>query len=57
MTSSNDRLIDPKVWEDLQGKIDDDTKTRDEIRDIVQELEKLGIESTSYSTTITKRKF
>ena len=42
MATGVDRLIDPKVWEDLQNKIDDDTKTHDEIRDIVKELDKLG---------------
>ena len=42
MATTSDQLIDIKVWEDLQSKIDDDTKTRDELRDIVQELEKLG---------------
>lgn len=37
-------LIDPAVFQQLQGKLDDDSQTRDRIRDIVQELEKHGRE-------------
>lgn len=33
-------LVNPKLFEDLQGKIDDDTQTRDTLKEIVQELEK-----------------
>lgn len=33
-------LIDPKVFEDLQAKLDDDSKTREQIRDVLQNLEK-----------------
>ena len=51
MTSSTtDQLVDPKVWEDLQGKLDDDTKTKDEIRDVVQDLEKLGTSAVAKSS-------
>jgi len=33
-------LVDPKVFEDLQTKLDDDAKTREQIRDSLQALEK-----------------
>ncbi|KAL9059726.1 MAG: hypothetical protein Q9162_001027 [Coniocarpon cinnabarinum] len=33
-------LVDPMVWDGLQAKIQDDTATKDQLRDIVQELEK-----------------
>jgi len=33
-------LVDPKVFEDLQTKLDDDAKTREQIRDSLQNLEK-----------------
>lgn len=33
-------LVDPKVFEDLQTKLDDDAKTREQIRDSLQILEK-----------------
>jgi len=33
-------LVDSKVFEDLQAKLDDDAKTREQIRDSLQALEK-----------------
>lgn len=36
------RMIDPKIFESLQSKIDDDAETRDQIRAILQVLERQG---------------
>lgn len=41
MSSKATGLVDPKLFGDLQGKIDDDTRTRDKIKEIVHELEKV----------------
>lgn len=42
MTDSTPGMVDPAIFEDLQAKIDEDTAFRDEIKDIVQTLEKQG---------------
>jgi hypothetical protein len=35
-------MIDPKIFESLQSKIDDDAETREQIRAILQVLERQG---------------
>lgn len=35
MATSDQQLVDPKVWEDLQSKIDDDNQLRDVSYDII----------------------
>jgi hypothetical protein len=40
--ASSSGTIDPKIFESLQSKIDDDAETRDQIRDILQVLERQG---------------
>ena len=35
-------MVDPAIFEDLQAKIDEDTQVRDELRNILQTLEKQG---------------
>jgi hypothetical protein len=35
-------MIDPKIFESLQSKIDDDADTREQIRAILQVLERQG---------------
>lgn len=42
MPISSNGLVDPQVFQSLQSRIDDDTQTRERIKDIVQELEKHG---------------
>ena len=42
MASSQHGFVDPAVFESLQAKIDDDTKVKDEIRDVCHALEKQG---------------
>lgn len=42
MAAPHANLIDPSVFAQLQSKIDDDTQTRERLKDIVQELEKHG---------------
>lgn len=42
MLESIPGMVDPAIFEDLQAKIDEDTAFRDEIKDIVQTLEKQG---------------
>ncbi|KAI9669981.1 MAG: hypothetical protein M1831_007017 [Alyxoria varia] len=41
MADAGHEVIDQRVWEDLQAKIEDDTRIRDELRDHIQELEKI----------------
>ena len=43
MATSQHGLIDPAVFESLQAKIDDDTKVKDEIRDVCHILDKQGL--------------
>lgn len=40
MANLGSHLVNPAVFEDIQTKIDDDTKIRDQLRDITQALEK-----------------
>lgn len=47
MATPESSLVDPRVFQVLQSKIDDDTQTRDQIRDIVQSLEKQGDKRTN----------
>jgi hypothetical protein len=54
-------MIDPKIFESLQTKIDDDTEIRDQIRAILQVLERQGrtaqsILSGAHSTPAAHRK-
>ena len=37
-------MIDPAIFEHLQSKIDEDSKVREELRNILQDLEKQGIQ-------------
>ncbi|MCJ1255209.1 hypothetical protein MMC24_003025 [Lignoscripta atroalba] len=51
-------MVDPAIFEDLQAKIDEDTQVRDELRNILQTLEKQGratqsILSRAHSTPST----
>lgn len=54
-------MIDPKIFENLQSNIDDDAETRDQIRAILQLLERQGrtaqsILSGAHSTPAAHRK-
>lgn len=54
-------MIDLKVFENLQGKIDDDAEIRDQIRAILQTLERQGrtaqsLLSGAHSTPAAHRK-
>lgn len=43
MAASNTTgMVDPKIFEHLQSKIDEDAQVRDEIRAILQTLERQG---------------
>jgi hypothetical protein len=55
-------MIDPKIFESLQSKIDDDAEVRDQIRAILQTLERQGrsaqsILSGAHSTPAAHRKY
>lgn len=54
-------MVDPKIFEDLQKKIDDDAETRDQIRAILTTLERQGrqaqsVLSRAHSTPAAHRK-
>jgi len=42
MADSSTWMVDPRIFEDLQTKIDEDTEVRDQIRAILQSLERQG---------------
>jgi hypothetical protein len=53
-------MIDPQIFEELQNKIDEDGKVRDQIRDIIQTLERQersaqSILSRAHSTPTAQR--
>jgi hypothetical protein len=59
--SSATGMIDPHIFEDLQAKIDEDAQVKDQIRAILQILERQGrtaqsILSRAHSTPTSKRK-
>jgi len=54
-------MVDPQIFEDLQAKIDEDTQVKEQIRAILQILERQGritqsILSRAHSTPTSKRK-
>ncbi|KAK1061169.1 Translin-1 [Friedmanniomyces endolithicus] len=49
MAASGDGMIESGIFESLQRKIDDDGAVKDALRDIVQELEKQGMEDLLFS--------
>lgn len=36
-------MVDPAIFEQLQANIDEDTRVREELRNILQKLERQGI--------------
>ncbi len=61
MVSSNTGMVDPRIFEDLQTKIDEDAQVREQIRTILQTLERQGrivqsILSRAHSTPTAHRK-
>ncbi|KAI4614489.1 hypothetical protein J4E83_007143 [Alternaria metachromatica] len=38
--AANPGMVNPAIFQDLQARVDEDTATRDELRDIIQALEK-----------------
>jgi len=42
MSTSNGDMVDPRIFEDLQAKIDEDAQVREQIRTILQTLEREG---------------
>ncbi|KAI9742310.1 MAG: hypothetical protein M1818_004210 [Claussenomyces sp. TS43310] len=57
--SSSTGMVDPHVFEDLQVKIDEDAKVREQIRDILQVLDRqsrsaLSILSRAHSVSAAK---
>ena len=46
-------LIDPEIFKHLQSKIDEDIKVREELKDILQDLEKQGLTPTPIVTKAT----
>ncbi|PSN66312.1 recombination hotspot-binding protein-like protein [Corynespora cassiicola Philippines] len=53
-------MVDPAIFQDLQARVDEDSAVRDELRDIVQALEKQNrnisfILSRAHSTPVTSR--
>ena len=62
MTDSNETgMVNTRIFEDLQKKIDDDAETRDHIRVILQTLEREGrhaqsVLSRAHSTPAAQRK-
>lgn len=58
---ANSGIIDPKIFENLQTKIDEDAEVRDQIRTILQTLERQGraaqsVLSRAHSTPAEHRK-
>jgi hypothetical protein len=54
-------MVDPQIFEDLQAKIDEDTQVKEQLRTILQILERQGrtaqsILSRAHSTPTSKRK-
>jgi len=41
-SSTSQSMVDPTVFQNLQAKIDEDSQIRQEIRDIVQTMERQG---------------
>ena len=41
---TEDRMINPSIFVHLQAKIDEDSSVREELRNLVQNLEKQGIQ-------------
>ena len=41
-STSSHGLVDPAIFEQLQTKIDEDNRVREELRNVVQALEKQG---------------
>ena len=42
MDTSSALLVSPEIFEHLQSKIDEDARVRDQLRDILQDLDKQG---------------
>lgn len=58
--ASSSGMVDPRIFEDLQTKIDEDAEVRDQIRVITQTLERQGrnaqsILSRAHSTPAAQR--
>jgi len=61
MAAAPQTMVDPKIFEDLQIKIDDDAQIRDQIKAIVQTLERQervvqSYLSRAHSTPAAQRK-
>jgi hypothetical protein len=59
--SNTASMVDPQIFEDLQAKIDEDAQVKEQIRSILQVLERQGrtaqsILSRAHSTPTSKRK-
>jgi hypothetical protein len=55
-------LVDPRIFEDLQTKIDEDAEVKDQIRNILQTLERQGrtaqsVLSRAHSTPAAEREY
>ena len=42
MASEKDAMVDPAIFEHLQARIDEDSEVREQLRIILQDLEKQG---------------
>jgi hypothetical protein len=60
--ASSSGMVDPRIFEHLQTKIDEDAEARDQIRAIIQTLERQGrnaqsILSRAHSTPAAHREY
>jgi hypothetical protein len=60
--ASSSGMVDPRIFEHLQTKIDEDAEVRDQIRAIIQTLERQGrntqaILSRAHSTPAAHREY
>lgn len=47
MSNNGSGMVDPAIFDYLQSKIDEDTQVRDQVKVILQDLEKQGTEDDS----------